>query len=71
MKSMTIFNHKPKGPTALPPVPIQDEYGVLRFSLENKTYSLNVNSEEERERVRAEVNVNALAKYDWFKEEMG
>lgn len=55
----------------LPPAPIQDEYGVLRFSLEGKTYSLNVNSKEERERVKEEVNANSLVQYDWFDEETG
>lgn len=49
--------------------PIQDENGDLTFTLEGKTYSLNVNSEKERERVKAEVNANTLTKYDWFKEE--
>ena len=53
------------------PTPIQDEDGNLIFSLEGKTYSLNVNSEKERERVKAEANTNSLAKYDWFKEETG
>ena len=51
--------------------PIQDEDGNLTFSLEGKTYSLNVNSEEERESIKAEVNANSLAKYDWFKEKTG
>ena len=51
--------------------PIQDEDGNLAFSLEGKTYSLNVNSEEERESIKAEVNANSLAKYDWFKEKTG
>lgn len=51
--------------------PIHDEYGVLRFSLEGKTYSLNVNSKEERERVKEEVNANSLVQYDWFDEETG
>ena len=51
--------------------PIQDENGDLTFTLEGKTYSLNVNSEKERERVKAEVNANTLTKYDWFKEETG
>ena len=50
---------------------IQDEEGNLTFTLEGKTYSLNVNSEEERERVKEEVNANSLAKYDWFKEGTG
>lgn len=53
------------------PTPIQDENGNLTFTLEGKTYSLNVNSEEERERVKTEVNTNSLAKYEWFKEETG
>lgn len=62
-----------KNPLAkkLPPTPIQDEEGNLTFTLEGKTYSLNVNSEEERERVKTEVNTNSLAKYEWFKEETG
>lgn len=51
--------------------PIQDGNGNLTFTLEGKTYSLNVNSEEERERVKTEVNTNSLAKYEWFKEETG
>lgn len=55
----------------LPSAPIQDENGNLTFTLEGKTYSLNVNSEKERERVKAEVNANTLTKYDWFKEETG
>ena len=71
MKSMTIFNHKPKEPTALPPAPIQDENGNLTFSLEGRTYSLNVNSGEERRRIKEEVNSNSLDQYDWFKEETG
>ena len=50
---------------------IQDEEGNLTFTLEGKTYSLNINSEEERERVKEEVNANSLAKYDWFKEGTG
>ena len=41
------------------------------FSLEGRTYSLNVNSEEERKRVKKEVNANSLTKYDWFKEKTG
>ena len=53
------------------PTPIQDGNGNLTFTLEGKTYSLNVNSEEERERVKTEVNTNSLAKYEWFKEETG
>ena len=58
-------NTKPKETTnQLPPAPIQDEEGNLTFSLEGKTYSINVNSEEERERVKAEVNANPLAQYD-------
>lgn len=62
-----------KNPLAkkLPHTPIQDEEGNLTFTLEGKTYSLNVNSEEERERVKEEVNANSLAKYDWFKEGTG
>ena len=53
------------------PIPIQDENGNLTFTLEGKTYSLNVHFEEERERVKQEVNDNSLTKYDWFKEESG
>ena len=69
------------------PTPVQDENGNLIFtlntseittrdkdvcfSLEGRTYSLNVNSEEERKRVKKEVNANSLAKYDWFKEVIG
>lgn len=51
--------------------PIQDENGNLIFSLEGRTYFLNVNSEKERERVKEEVNANSLGKYFWFKEETG
>ena len=59
---------KPRETTnQLPSAPIQDENGNLTFTLEGKTYSLNVNSEKERERVKAEVNANSLTKYDWFK----
>lgn len=68
---MTMFNNKPKEPIALSPTPVQDENGNLTFSLEGRTYSLNVNSEEERKRVKKEVNANSLAKYDWFKEVIG
>lgn len=53
------------------PAPIQDEDGNLIFSLEGKTYSLNVNSKEEREVVKEDINSNSLAKYNWFKEETG
>lgn len=35
-----------------PTAPIQDEYGVLRFSLDGKDYCFNVNSEKERRRVK-------------------
>ena len=55
----------------LPLTLIQDENGNLIFSLKEKTYSLNINSEEERERVKKEVNTNSLVQYDWFKEETG
>ena len=71
----------------LPPAPIQDENGNLIFtlntseittrdkdvcfSLEGRTYSLNVNSGEERRRVKEEVNSNSLDQYDWFREETG
>ena len=71
----------------LPSAPFQDENGNLTFtlntseittrdkdvcfSLEGRTYSLNVNSEEERKKVKKEVNANSLAKYDWFKEVIG
>ena len=46
-------NHSAK---TLPLAPIQDEYGNLTFNLEERTYSLNVNSKEEREMVKAEIN---------------
>ena len=64
-------NTNPKELTALPLTLIQDENGNLIFSLKEKTYSLNINSEEERERVKKEVNTNSLVQYDWFKEETG
>ena len=51
--------------------PIQDEYGVLRFSLDGKDYCFNVNSEKERRRVKEEINANSLVQYDWFDEETG
>ena len=53
------------------PTPVQNKNSNLTFSLEGRTYSLNVNSEEERKRVKKEVNANSLAKYDWFKEVIG
>lgn len=68
-------NYKPtnfeimQGP--MPPAPIQDESGILCFSLENHKYFLNVNVEDERERVKREVNKNSKYTYDWFKEETG
>lgn len=80
MKSMNLFGGNDKSNTSkeitkpkettnqLLPAPIQDEEGNLTFSLEEKEYSLNVNSEEERERVKQEVNANSLAQYDWFEE---
>lgn len=51
--------------------PIQDEYGVLHFSLDGKDYCFNVNSEKERRRVKEEINANSLVQYDWFDEETG
>lgn len=67
--------------------PIQDESGILFFSLntfadtdkckdvcfslENHKYSLNVNVEEERERIKKEVNSRSKHVYDWFKEDTG
>lgn len=51
--------------------PIQDESGILCFSLENHKYSLNVNVEDERERVKREVNSHSKHLYDWFKEDTG
>ena len=84
MESMDLFDRKGEysgelfGDTKLKETtnqlssaPIQDEEGNLTFTLEGKTYSLNVNFEKERERVKQEVNANSLAKYDWFKEETG
>lgn len=53
------------------PTPVQDKNSNLTFSLEGRTYSLNINSEEGRKRVKKEVNDNSLAKYDWFKEVIG
>lgn len=41
------------------------------FSLEGKTYTLNVNLKVEREQIKKEINTNSLAKYKWFKEETG
>ena len=68
MKSMNLFGDNNK---TLLPAPIQDKNGNLAFSLERKTYSLNVNSKEERERIKEEVNANSLAKYNWFREGSG
>lgn len=67
--------------------PIQDESGILCFSLntseiigrgedvcfslENHKYSLNVNVEEERERVKRDVNSRSKHLHDWFKEDTG
>lgn len=50
---------------------MQDESGVMLFSLENHEYSLNVNVEEERERIKKEVNSRSKHLYDWFKEDTG
>lgn len=55
----------------LPVAPIQDERGILCFSQEGRSYTLNVNSKEERERVKNEINANSLTEYDWFKEDSG
>lgn len=68
MERMNLFGGNNK---TLLPAPIQDGDGNLTFSLEEKAYSLNVNSEEEREKVKREVNANSLTKYNWFKEETG
>ena len=68
MERMNLFGGNTK---TLLPAPIQDGDGNLTFSLEEKAYSLNVNSEEEREKVKREVNANSLTKYNWFKEETG
>ena len=51
--------------------PIQDEKGILHFSQEGRSYTLNVNSKEERERVKNEINANSLTEYEWFKEKRG
>ena len=67
-------NKEPNDSVALaqnPTAPIQDEYGVLRFSLDGKDYCFNVNSEKERRRVKEEINTNSLVQYDWFDEETG
>ena len=76
MKLMNLFDRKGESSEAsfedtklkettnqLPSSPIQDEDGNLTFSLEGKTYSLNINSKEEREKVKEEVNTITLAKY--------
>ena len=55
----------------LPVAPIQDDRGILCFSLEGRSYTLNVNSKEERERVKNEINANSLTEHDWFKEDSG
>lgn len=67
--------------------PIQDKNGKLTFilntseittrdkdvcfSLEGKTYTLNVNSKAEREQIKKEINTDSLTQYKWFKEETG
>ena len=51
--------------------PIQDESGVVLFSLENHEYSLNVNVKDERELIKKEVNSRSKHVYDWFKEDTG
>lgn len=81
MNTMNLFGGNDKSSKALfgdndkskelATTPIQDEEGNLTFELEDREYSLNVNSEEERRRVLAEVNANSLAKYNWFKENTG
>ena len=48
----------------LPVAPIQDEKGILHFSQEGRSYTLNVNSKEERERVKNEINANSLTEYE-------
>lgn len=70
MDKMNLFD-KSKTIATLPEAPIQDEEGNLTFTLNGKTFSLNVNSEEVRERIKEEVNANSLAKYDWFEEKTG
>ena len=55
----------------LPVAPIQNEKGILHFSQEGRSYTLNVNSKEERERVKNEINANSLTEYEWFKEKRG
>ena len=73
--------------TKINSTPIQDESGILCFSLntfadtdkckdvcvslENHEYSLNVNVEKERERVKRDVNSRSKHLYDWFKEDTG
>lgn len=57
--------------TKINSTPIQDESGILRLSLENHKYSLNVNVEDERERVKRDVNSRSKHLYDWFKEDTG
>ena len=57
--------------TKINSTPIEDESGILRLSLEDHEYSLNVNVEDERERVKREVNSHSKHLYDWFKEDTG
>ncbi len=71
VSTSSIYSWKKSLAKKLPPAPIQDENGNLIFSLEGRTYSLNVNSGEERRRVKEEVNSNSLDQYDWFREETG
>lgn len=51
--------------------PIQNDNGILTFSLDNKNYTLNVNSEEERNFTLRQVNLHSQHKWDWFKESTG
>lgn len=55
----------------LPVAPIQDDRGILCFSLEGCQYTLNVNSKEEREIVKNKINANSLTKHEWFEEKRG
>ena len=71
MDKMNLFSDAGAKSSEASSSPIQDENGVLHFTSNGQTYSLNINSKEEREKVKEEVNAVSLAKYNWFRETTG
>ena len=57
MDKMNLFSDAGAKSSEASSSPIQDENGVLHFTSNRQTYSLNINSKEEREKVKEEVNV--------------